>query len=206
MELIIIACCKTKRMSGNKQFSTSPLANCLSEETFYELMTSRKKLSAILNLPPGPDLGLVGQENSIEFLPAYQRYNGIIYQENNFGSVYPKLIAQNVIIISALYGVLDASELIRNYELKMDHTLPIGVKVKTWWKSRGLGSIVRELVCNDAFQIVHDLLPKAYRDALRPWPPQCNNGNLSQYDYPGQGSGSIWRRADDLNNLLKPKR
>ncbi|MDH5647953.1 MAG: YaaA family protein, partial [Candidatus Heimdallarchaeota archaeon] len=107
----------------------------MSEENFFKLMTSRKKLSVILNLPPGPDLGLVGQENPIEFLPAYQRYNGIIYQESNFSSVYPKLSAKNVIIISALYGVLDANELIRNYELKMDHTLPIGAKVKTWWKS-----------------------------------------------------------------------
>jgi len=203
MKLIIIACCKTKKLRGNTSYKSSPLAGYLSSSYFQQLMVARRELASILNLPPGPDLGFQYQFQSLEFMPAYRRYNGIIYKGSDFEKFYPQETPKKVIIISALYGILDASENIRNYELNMDFTLPIRRKVKTWWKNQGLGSIVRALVCKDAFQLVHDLLPKTYRDALRPWPPNCKNGNLIQYDYPGQGSGSIWRRAEDLSKLLK---
>lgn len=107
-----------------------------------------------------------------------------------------------MIIISALYGILDANEEIRDYELNMDFTLPIGRKVKTWWKNHGLGSILREIVCNNQFQKTHELLSNSYREAIKPWPPSCDEKRMIQYDYPGQRSGSIWSRAKDLKHLL----
>ena len=81
----------------------------------------------------------------------------------------------------------------------MDFTLPIRRKVKTWWKNHGLGYMLKEIVCNAHFEIIHDLLPNSYREALKPWPPDCGEEPVIQYDYPGQGSGSVWRRAEDLN-------
>ena len=134
-ELIVIACSKSKRKGGAGEYSPSPLADLLSEDRFRQLMKARKNISEILNLSPGPDLGTSAADEKILFLPAYQRYSGIVYKENDFDQVYPGIASRKVIIISALYGVLDASEFIRNYELKMDHKLPIGVRVTTWWKN-----------------------------------------------------------------------
>jgi len=202
MELILIACSKTKRMGGYIQFVPSSLVNILSDEKYLQLMNSRKELASIINITPGLDLGFSNQDQQLAFLPAYQRYNGKFYQKNNFSSVYPELSTKRVIIISALYGVLDANDHIRNYELTMDHTLSIGVRVKTWWKNHGLGKIIGEIVCQRRFIQVHDLLPISYRDAIKPWPTNCRNESLIQYDYPGQGSGSIWRRAEELKRIL----
>ena len=203
MELILIACCKTKRKGGVKEYSTSPLADFLSEESLQTLLNSRKVIANRLGLPEGPDLGSELQDPLLEYLPAYQRYNGIIYRENDLNSVIPKMSTKRVIIISALYGVLDAKELIRDYELKMDSNLPGHVRVMTWWKHHGLGEIVSEIVCHKEFDQVHELLPLPYRSALDPWPPACRERNIIQYDYPGQGSGSIWRRAEELEKILR---
>lgn len=202
MKLIIIACCKTKKSGGHPAHKDSPLANMLGDSHFRKLMDTRRELASILNLTPGPDLGFDDQNGNIQFLPAYQRYDGIIYKRSDFENVYPQTKLQKVIIISALYGILDANEEIRNYELNMDFTLPIGRKVKTWWKNHGLGSILREIVCDNQFQVTHELLSKSYRKAIKPWPPSCVDRRIFQHEYPGQGIGSIWSRAKDLKHLL----
>lgn len=203
MQIAIIACCKTKRPGGSTEYEPSPLADYLNASHFRHLMYARRDLAKILNLPPGPDLGSGNEESNIEFLPSFARYNGIVYQQSDFLNVYTSLKSTQVIIISALYGILDARELIRNYELNMNTTLAIRRKVKTWWKARGLGEILKEITCHDTYKTVHDLLPKSYREALKPWPPDCKNGNLIQYDYPGQGSGSIWRRSEEFQRILR---
>jgi hypothetical protein len=90
MELIIIACCKTKRLGGHPAHNASPLVHKLGEAQFLKLMTARKELATILNLHPGSDLGFDHQNETIQLLPAYQRYNGIIYERSDFVNVYPK--------------------------------------------------------------------------------------------------------------------
>jgi cytoplasmic iron level regulating protein YaaA (DUF328/UPF0246 family) len=105
------------------------------------------------------------------------------------------------VIVSALYGLLDGNDLIRNYNLKMDDKLPTGNKVAVFWKRHGLRDILLELISGVDAAEVHDLLSGKYREALSPWPdPRIRNFSL--YEYPGMGHGSSYGRAKDLKKLL----
>ncbi len=106
------------------------------------------------------------------------------------------------VIISALYGLLDAEDPIRNYELSMDDSRDGVGRLYTWWKRRRMGQIVSANIQYIMSRIVHDLLPGNYRKALAPWPPDLPGICIRQTTYPGQGSGSIYRRGDDLQRLL----
>jgi len=56
-------------------------------------------------------------------------------------AIHPALSAstgRRLIIVSALYGLLDGNDLIRNYELSMKDSLPTGMKVHTFWRHHEL--------------------------------------------------------------------
>lgn len=69
MNLIIIACCKTKKLGGYHHYGSSPLGDYLGESKFRKLMAARRELASILNLRPGPDLGFDNRKSSTEFMP-----------------------------------------------------------------------------------------------------------------------------------------
>ncbi|MDD5371585.1 MAG: peroxide stress protein YaaA, partial [Anaerolineaceae bacterium] len=136
---------------------------------------------------------------------AYLRYTGKVYLRAQVARLY--LENQNYIlaVISALYGLLDGKDPIRNYELVMNATLPTGTRLATWWKNHGLGKIVEEYILAIKPMKVHDLLSGVYRNALDPWPPKSfrvNGIEYCSYEYPGEGTGSLWHRGDDLKKLL----
>ena len=91
MDLIIIACCKTKNPDGFSDYYPSPLAGCMGDASFKKLMSARKELAGILDLPSGPDLGFQNNHTSVKYMPAYQRYKGKIYERSDFENTFPKL-------------------------------------------------------------------------------------------------------------------
>lgn len=205
MDLILIACCKEKSFGGSPEYSGSELEKHLSASTFNRLLSARKDLSRIKIISPGPDLGVEAAQGRILYRPAYLRYAGRVYERSHFKSLYPAAKDLNIVIISALYGVVDANDPIRGYEAVMNETLPNHGKLSTWWKQQGLGKVVEEFILNVHPNRVHDLLSKDYRSALSPWPPVSLDAAGIQYvpyDYPGQGTGSLWHRGDDLKRLL----
>lgn len=202
-ELILIACCQTKRKGGRIYPEIiSPLKNLLSEDSYELLLKSRIELIGIKKFEEGEDLGFK-EKNIIELMPAFLRYSGKTYQSSNFKDTFPSLMEnKKVAIISALYGLIDGNDLIRYYQLEMDETLPCGIKVNTWWKQHGLRKILIDYIMQEKFDTVHDLLSKNYRKSLEPWPIKILGLNIISYDYPGMGSGSIWHRGNDLKKLL----
>ena len=155
-----------------------------------------------MRLPPGLDIGIHHHNSDLLYLPAYQRYIGNVYKSSQIAVLFPKTTSIRVLIISAFYGLLDASDLIRDYNVAMNDTLPNRTKLKTWWKRRGLGTIVEECILGINPSRIHDLLSGHYRDALQPWPPHALSHKMEMYSYPGQGSGSNWSRGNDLKELL----
>lgn len=166
-------------------------------------MRCRRELATLLNQAPGRDLGFEGQAPWIEYLPAYSRYQGKMYKRATFEECYSARASCEVVIISALYGMLDASDPIRWYELAMDHKLQTGGTVGMWWKDRGLGDIVAEFVRAYSPRETHDLLAISYRKVLGDWPPTDTNISIVVHNYPGQGSGSQYSRGVDLRELLR---
>lgn len=203
MELILMACCQRKSSGGNQVFKRSMvLDSVLSSTSISKLMNARKELANILNLSPGFDLGFNQHNQELLFLPAYQRYTGNVYKSSQMARLFPQTISLRVFIISAFYGLLDANDLIRYYNVAMNNTLPNGTKLKTWWKRKGLGAIIEECILEINPSGIHDLLSGHYRDALQPWPSQELIHKVTIYNYPGQGSGSNWSRGKDLKELL----
>ena len=205
MELILIACCKEKSFGGTPDYSSPVIKELLSPSTFTRLLSIRKALSQIKNISPGVDLGAKLTQDRILYRPAYLRYAGRVYERSQFKYLYPAAKNLKVLIISALYGVVDANDPIRLYEAVMDETLPNHSRLSTWWKQQELGKIVEEIILALHPHRVHDLLSMVYHSALTPWPPVRLDAAGIQYvpyDYPGQGTGSLWHRGDDLKRLL----
>ena len=204
MELILIACSAQKRDGGSPKYSASQLEGYLSKATFQWLLTLRSELAQTKHQPAGPDLGGDNPLTKLQYMPAYLRYSGIIYQRSNFAELFPRARGKKVLIISALYGVLDAQDTIQKYDLKMDEDLPNGTRLYTWWKQNLLGEILKEYFRESKPERIHDLLPNSYRKALYPWPPRefIKNKRFIAYEELGQGQGSQWKRGDILRELL----
>jgi hypothetical protein len=205
MELILIACCKEKSRMGIPAYEDTPTKKLLSKETYQSLLRLRSIIGNMLQLPPGPDFGNPRITDQILYLPAYERYTGRVYYRANFKVLYPKCQDKKVLIISALYGAIDASDSIRYYDAVMDKTRINGALLATWWKQHELGKIVEEYILAFKPLKIHDLLSETYRKALLPWPPKSFEETGISYlpsTYPGEGTGSLWHRGDDLLQLL----
>ena len=205
MELILIACSAKKRDGGSPKYSPSRLEAYLSKATLQRLLTLRSELAQTKHQQAGPDLGGSIHAAELQYMPAYLRYSGIIYQRSHFAELFPRARDKKVLIISALYGVLDAQDSIQKYNLRMDETLPNGKRLYTWWKQNLLGEVLTEYIRKLKPKRIHDLLPESYRKALSPWPPGEFDGRLTytSYDDLGQGQGSLWQRGDILREILR---
>jgi len=165
-------------------------------------LATRRELARLLGLAPGLDLGFESHDDALRFMPAYQRYNGIIYRTSRLRQLYKPNGNRHVVIVSALYGLLDVADPIRDYNLAMSDTL-YGRRLHTWWEQRGLGKTLCEYTRHLLPKATFDLLPGAYRKAIKFW-PECLQNILSvqRFIYPGQGTGSTYRRGEDLGKLL----
>jgi len=206
MELILIACCKTKAPGGTTTYPGSELEQYMPAHAYRRLLEARSELARLLGLPPGPDLGGLASGEPIQYLPAWQRYEGHVYSCKGMKELYPHAQSKKILIISALYGLVDANDPIRRYDVHMGCKLPNGPKLKTWWKHRELGRIVEECILALKPTRTHDLLPPTtYRPALAPWPPRSFREEGITYDprtYPGMRSGSDYHRCYELRCLL----
>ncbi len=205
MELILLACCKGKQPGGTISYGGSALDSLLSVESHERLLQARRELASLKGLPPGSDLGGPETSESVRYLPAYLRYTGRVYTGGRVQDLYPRAQGKRILIVSALYGLIDADDPIRYYDLYMDQSITTGRKLKAWWKHHDLGRIVEECILALKPERVHDLLSQHYRDALAPWPPRkLEEVGIAypKYSYSKQGSGSQSRRAEQIKALL----
>jgi cytoplasmic iron level regulating protein YaaA (DUF328/UPF0246 family) len=200
---VLIPCCQSKSGGGVGQYKTSDvLPGRLKPNTLRYLMDCRRDLAEILALAPGPDLGFEVEADSLRYMPALRRYSGNLYKSGSLDRNRINSDLHRLTIISALYGVIDSSDLVREYELAMDTRLPTGDRVYRWWKDRRLGEIVEEYIAEGHPAAVHDILSINYRKALGSWPPQSLNRIIRIHEYPGKGSGSNYYRGKDVRQLL----
>ena len=202
---ILIPCCKIKKPYGETTYEAGVSAPALlSPASRQTLLDARKDLSRLLELAPGPDLGSESGR-SIRYMPAYQRYQGRLYEKAQL--THEDALGRSgarVLIVSALYGLVTALEPIRKYDLEMKCTLPNDRRVYTWWKQRRLGVVVREAIEHFDEATVYDLLSGDYRKALKPWPPSSLRAGYCTFDdkYGPLRSGSTHHRGLDVRRLL----
>jgi cytoplasmic iron level regulating protein YaaA (DUF328/UPF0246 family) len=204
VELVLIACSGSK-LSGGESISqySSSLSNILSKKTYNKLLSTRNELSRLIDRAPGYDLDFDHQNIDIKYLPAYKKYIGKVYTSSQLANLYPQIKSHRIIIVSALYGLLDAKDMIRDYDLAMNCKLPNGMTVMTWWKNQGLVKILEEYILGFNPPRVHDLLSGNYRKSLQPWPPDTIKEIVKIYDFPGLGIGANYKRGEVLKKILE---
>ena len=201
MKLILLACSGKKAPGGVPDHPPSRLKTTLSPAAYKQLKSARQELKAILKEGSDPTLG-IDKAGEKRYQPAYQRYQGFLYLFSDFYHLFPKFDGR-VLVFSAMYGLLDAGDYLRNYNLRWADTLPNRQRVDAFWKQHRLRDIIVECITSIGADEIHDLLPEKYRSVLGPWPdPQF--ANYKTYTFPAAGQGTGFERATALKSLLTP--
>jgi cytoplasmic iron level regulating protein YaaA (DUF328/UPF0246 family) len=98
-------------------------------------------------------------------MAALERYSpGVMYKAMDFPSLptgAQRRLLENGVIFSGLFGLLRPDDLIPNYRLKIDATVPGIGRVNAYWKTR-LSAPLNEALKG---RVVWNLLPGAHQDA-----------------------------------------
>lgn len=144
--LFITICTKGKNPNGNIGYlSKTSITNKLSGKTRNDLFDTRRIIQSQLgtikfdgiivdeenqSLEYTEDFG-GNQSSTARYLPAYERYDGRFYNDqtglrvigddgkNGFDRIFEK--KYHLLILSGLYGIVDAHELIQNYSCPIDN-------------------------------------------------------------------------------------
>jgi cytoplasmic iron level regulating protein YaaA (DUF328/UPF0246 family) len=206
LDLILITCSGRKISGGGKvSQSKSYLSNYIDSASFSRLVDLRRQINNLLpidkRLAEGIDLGYDHVESTSEFMPAYKRYSGLLYESSSLGTLYPKSSSLKVIIISALYGILDADDQIRKYDWQMKCSLSSCVLTKTWWKNNRLGDLLFKVTESIKPDTIYDFLSQDYRLALTSW-YEKNRHYQIELHAPGQGLNALRINGEILRNIL----
>lgn len=191
--LILIPCSERKRKGGIPVYNaSSSIINYLTDSSKEHLLSLRKRLFEHFPLP-----------FKIEYIEAYRRYNGQIYRQISSSS-WDKLKKNpelDVVIISALYGLLRYDEPIRYYDISMknkkgQHTL------KTWWRKNGLCAILKDYINKNNISKVHNVLSNDYNEAIRDCFVDMKLSYL-YHDFREYRSGSNAHRGKWVDDFIK---
>lgn len=202
--LILIPCCSKKRSGGDPAYSANDaIFNHLSNPFRERLLNLRREIFTTFSIPLGEDFGIAENKNSILYLEAYKRYSGRIYQEirlNSWEKIKnnPQL---DLVIVSALYGLIRYNEWIRDYNRTMQDKIGTQ-KIKTWWRNNKLYAILRDYIIENNISDVYNFLSIDYNDALK--------GDLTDLgielhspDFAMYRSGSNSVRGHWINNFIQ---
>jgi len=208
--LILIPCCRLKAKNGSEDYrelKRNSIVFYLSKEYGERLLELRRRVALAFRELPGPDFGCETNDAQIKFLEANKRYNGRLcgrISEDSWNTlkIKPEI---RLIMISALYGLLNYNEPIRYYNRSMKDHIFLGRLLKTWWKMNSLTDILLEYIVRNDIMEVHDFLSGEYRDALENLHMRCESIGVfySPYNYRGLGSGADFHRGIDVNNFIQ---
>jgi pimeloyl-ACP methyl ester carboxylesterase len=193
-KLVLLACSHTKREGGNA-YEGEPLAWLRDRKVRQDILAMRNLVYTLLrdadlednmerggnrshqpanqHLLHGLDLGGVEQPEA-QYLPAYKRYNGRIYQSitpEGWNSYLANQDEIKVLIMSGLYGLIEPTENIQNYDVHLTDThADQGYNLKSRWLelfTRALDTYVRSAFDGRKVQIFNFLCDHHYVDAVR---------------------------------------
>lgn len=203
MDIILLSCSGTKQFGGIRKYENQySITSQMNPNTTQKLIQLRQEMAKFISEPPGPDIGYMQKIKTIKYMPAIQRYSGIVYQRSNIANSLKKTKNLKIIIISAFYGIVDGQELIRNYNWQMGNKLPNGNITKTWWKHNGLGEILLEIVHKIKPKRVYDFLFEKYRASILPFYKGFEKSKLIRYESQ-QGFAALSYTGEELAKVLK---
>lgn len=203
--LIICACCNRKRSDGGKNLrwrKEQSIISTLSSEAGQKLLKSRWKLARRFQQVEGKDLG--GDNHAPALLmPAFKRYDGNLYRKIT-GAHWEKLAQTDhveIIIVSALYGLLIPWEAIREYNLTMATAVVRRLKLSRWWIKEEIGHHLKEYILRNQITDVYNFLSSSYSLIAEPLASLKHHVRIHpQKKYHTMGADH--HRGRDINNLL----
>ena len=205
--LVLIPCCKSKvAMLSEGWESPLPGLPALREQLI-------EKVEDTLELA-GRDVNLEGVLNCYATITrALDLYCGNFYYaaEEGLREVADgELEDVDVLIVSAIYGLVKLNEGIMKYELQMGDTLHDGTKVYKYWQKQGLGKILFDYVSKHNIGYVWSLLPDSmpsypYQQTFKEFWRLSRKKGIECYHVkvPGTGTATGYQRARWLNEVIK---
>jgi pimeloyl-ACP methyl ester carboxylesterase len=194
--VLLLGCSNRKRTGGTPTYLGSPLsflsdgslrAQILAKRTHvFSRLTAAKIEDAFKigsnriheapnqSLEYGPDFGGVADKPA-EYLPAYERYYGRSYKPIPLESWRERDNSKmSVLIMSGLYGLIDAQEYIQEYDVHLTDTdREAGVNLKAMWMdlyTRTVANYVERAYDGNAPVKIFDLLSDEDYVASISWP------------------------------------
>jgi len=204
--LIIIPCCGSKKSGGIIECNAKDsIFNFLTDGSKKHLLSLRRKLFNYFSLPLREDIAY-SNKDSIYYMEAHKRYTGTysqIYRKISLFSWEKLEKTQNLdlVIISALYGLLKYNEPIRDYNKTMKDKIQHQT-LKVWWRNNNLCAILKDYIKKNKISELHNVLSNDYNEALL----GCFNNIHIEYfyhDFSKYKSGSNAHRGEWINTFIQ---
>lgn len=136
-------------------------------------------------------------------LPAFERFDGNMYREIPADAWSRRSPAVEVVIASALRGLVASRDLVPAYRLSMAETTPPFGKLNRWWHAHGLPGILAAYLSSVRPRIVVDLLSLEYRESVIGYADGLAGIPVKTIDFPGMGRGSQPLRGAKVADILR---
>jgi cytoplasmic iron level regulating protein YaaA (DUF328/UPF0246 family) len=199
VDVIVLIPESTRKRSGGSPDSPKDdaIEGALPAAERQELEALRQKV-----LQEGPR-GFVDAGRS---LPAYQRFDGNMYRYIPREAWEQRSPAVEVVIASALRGLVASRDLIPAYHLSMAESTPPFGKLNRWWHQAGLPRFLAAYLLAARPKTVVDLLSLEYRESVAGYENRLPGIAVKPIDFPGMGRASQPRRGEKVAEILRSGR
>jgi hypothetical protein len=137
------------------------------------------------------------------FMPAYERFAGNMYRNIPREAWDQRSSAVEVVIASALRGLVASRDPIPAYHLSMAESTPPFGKLNRWWHAAGLPRILAAYLMAVQPKTVVDLLSLEYRESVAGYENRVPGVAVRRIDFPGMGRASQPRRGEKVAEILQ---
>jgi hypothetical protein len=137
------------------------------------------------------------------YLPAYQRFDGNMYRYIPREAWEQRSSAVEVVVASALRGLVASRDPIPAYHLSMAESTPPFGKLNRWWHQAGLPRILAAYLMAVRPKSVVDLLSLEYRESVAGYENWVPGIAVRPIDFPGMGRASQPRRGEKVAEILR---
>ena len=138
-----------------------------------------------------------------KLLPAYQRYDGNMYRMIPREAWDQRSPAVEVVIASALQGLVASRDPIPSYHLSMAESTPPFGKMNRWWHAAGLPDVLATYLTAVRPKAVVDLLSLEYRESVAGYQNRLPGISVQPIDFPGMGRASQPARGEKVAEILR---
>jgi len=141
--------------------------------------------------------------DAVGLMPAYERFDGNMYRRIEPSAWAGRTAGVEVLIVSALRGLLGSRDTVPRYSHSMAEAMPPLGKLNAWWRERGLPDVLRGFLAAVRPRSVVDLLSLEYRDAVEGYREGLEGVSVRAIDFPGMGRASQPERGRLVSKILR---